>query len=560
MPTFAELAVQIARDIKANRGQKGERGPEGPYGGTAVTDPQVAQLLTEGPATAPILASKVGKGELSLSVADYPTPEAAVSAAMASGAPLYWPPGQWATNSAIPDLHKVRSSGPGMVARGSSIFHPSPGDTTTNTLYVNPAGSDSEDGLTPGRAFATFQAAFNALTNYGPVLRGFWVIEAATGVYPITDGQHTLATQSKNRVVVKGPAAGHPNEPTAIIDGTGGAAYRHGLSVSGLGAHAEFRDLKFVGFTAGAGDGTRIGVLAENESSVTFTNIHVTGASWCGAYAFNTVRARVNGGIFDGCRSGFIANDTQATVTNTIVRNSTESGIYWSRGSQGHIDYATLESNAIGLFVGESSRVDTVGNIFKRNRYGIRTSNGGVYGEGGAKNQYNIGTADAQIQSAVQHFIGSGDSSVRGSAYGWMRVGGTRSGLSHTGSATAKTLATPHTIAAGMLTQQTMIRVYGVITAATAGTTLWVKFGGNTITFVVPAVTATTPFELEATLSDVSGGHQSYGHLIVGALSSAVARGSGAVGSPNALPVQFGATLVDAADNVVVYRSDVSAL
>lgn len=52
-------------------GQKGDKGDPGPYGGTAVTDPQVAQLLTQGAQTAPILASKVGKGELALNATDY---------------------------------------------------------------------------------------------------------------------------------------------------------------------------------------------------------------------------------------------------------------------------------------------------------------------------------------------------------------------------------------------------------------------------------------------------------------------------------------------------------
>lgn len=550
-----DFATAVGTLIKNNKGEKGDPGP---YGGTEVTDPHVAALLTSGAETAPILAAKVGKGELTLSVADFPTPEAAIEAAHTSGAPLYWPPGRWATNTVIPNLHKVRNSGPGQVSRGSNVLSIDPSDTAVNTLYVAPEGSDSNDGITAGYPFATFQAAFDALSGYGPTLRGSWTIQAAAGTYLASTGQQTLTTQSKNRVVIKGPTAGHPNVPTAIIDGTGGTAYKHGLSASGLGVKAEFRDLKFIGFSAGGGDASRIGVLGENESSVLFTNIHADGASWCGAYAFNTVRARVNGGVFTGCRSGFIANDTQCTVENTIVRSSTEAGIYWSRGSQGHVDHCTFEDNAIGLMVGESSRVDTVANNFKRNSYGIRTTNGGVYGEGGAKNQYNLGTPDAQIQSTVQHFVGSGDSTIRGSAYGWMRIGGSRSNVAHTGTTAPTDLVTSHTIPAGMLTQQTSIRIFGVISAATGGS-LWVTFGGNTVTMPLPTVGASTPFEAEVSLMDSQGGHRSFGRLIAGATSRVVS-GSGAVSSATEVPIRVGATLAAVSDIINVVRTDVSVL
>lgn len=546
MATLADLATRIAQDINAVRDV------------AQATDAGVATLLTSGEQTAPLLAAKVDKGALTLSAADYPSPEAAVEAAMSTGKPLYWPPGDRTTTANVPDLHKVRNSGPGRVLRDGIAFSPSPGDTATNTLYVSPSGSDVNDGLTPGRAFLTFQAAFDALIGYGPILRGNWVIEAAAGTYPIATGQHTLTTQSKNRVVVKGPAVGHPNVPTAIIDGTGGAAYKHGLSVLGLGTHVEFRDLKFIGFTAGAGDNSRIGVVAEGESEVLFTNIHATGASWCGAYAFNTVRARMNGGIFTGCRSGFIANDTQATVTNTILRNCTESGIYWSRGSQGHIDFCTFEDNAVGLVVGESSRVDTVSNHFKRNSYGIRTHSGGVYGEGGDKNNYYIGTADANVQAAVQQFIGSGDTAVRGASYGWMRVGGSRANITHTGTTAATDLVTAYTVPAGMLTQQTSVRFFGVITTGTGGS-LYVTFGGHTVTLPLPTVASATPYEAEVSLMDSQGGYRSVGRILAGT-TSRVVTGTGTLTLTAAVPIKVGATLAATSDVLSVFRVDASVL
>ena len=434
------------------------------------------------------------------------------------------------------------------------------GDTGTYNLYVSPTGSDTNSGLNAAQPFATFQKAFDYLATQGPLLQGQWYVNAAAGTYVVNAGQQTLSTRSVNRVVVLGPAAGHPNIPTAVIDGAGGAAYKHGLSASGVGVRVEFRDLKFINFTTGAGDTTRIGCLGENESDVYFNNVHASGSSWTGVYAFNTVRARVAGGIFDGNRAGFVANCTQATVTDSIIRNSTETGIYWSRGSQGHVDYVTLEDNAVGLRVAENSRVDTVANNFKRNGYGIRAQTGGLYGEGGAANIFNAGTADAQIQADIEHAALSGNSVELETSQQYVRVGYDRTTRSHTGTTTVTTIATPYTIPAKRLTgagKQARIHVLGIFTAASTGTVMTVSIGGMDVAFTIPSAAANVAFEIDVTLMEVAGGYRAVGKLSQGLNATRFATTASGFTSTSAQSVAIKATLAATSDSIAVYRTDV---
>lgn len=61
--SIIDFANRVGELIKANRGQKGDKGDPGPYGGTQVTDPQVAELLRIGAETSVVFGHKVTKGE-----------------------------------------------------------------------------------------------------------------------------------------------------------------------------------------------------------------------------------------------------------------------------------------------------------------------------------------------------------------------------------------------------------------------------------------------------------------------------------------------------------------
>lgn len=132
-------------------------GPEGPYGGTAVTDPQVAGMVQS---------------------------ETATRAALANGF--------------------VERQG----KRG-----------VTRTLYVRATGNDTNPG-TLAAPFREIRAAVDSLSADGPVVRGSVVVDVGPGAYkggirlPQTRG-----TAQDDYLVIRGPATGgHPNVPTAVID------------------------------------------------------------------------------------------------------------------------------------------------------------------------------------------------------------------------------------------------------------------------------------------------------------------------------------------------------
>lgn len=472
--------------------------------------------------------------------------------------------GVYAVTGSIANLHGPRYRGAGRVTRSGVTFYLDPSGTQTNTIYVDPAGSDTNDGITSALPKQTIQGAFDVLASYGPTLSGNWVVQLAAGTYPIGGTQGVLSTPSLNRVIVKGPdVGGSPNVPTAVLDGAGGAAYTHGLRSSGNGVLAEFRDIKAINFTAGGGDTTRIGFVAENNADLLTTNVHATGATWCGVYGFSAARLRVYGGILDGCRSGVIVNAVEATVggagvQQVYVRNSTESGIYWSRGSQGHVDYVTFEDNAIGLRIAENSRVDTVANTFKRNSYAIRAQTGGLWGEGGTPNTYGTG-ADVN-PNGIQGLAFSGNSvELEGSA-GWSRVAYDRTTRTLTGTTSLTTLTTPYTLPADRMTGAgKSCRVYsvGVFTAITAGSVMTVNFGGLAFSVTVPAAATNAAFELDVTLYEVAGGYRAIGRISQGLNGTRFATATAGFTAGSAQAISIAATPANVADSIALYRTDV---
>lgn len=75
---------------------------------------------------------------------------AAVAAAFASGADLYWPRGTYVSDANIPDFWNVNHIGPGVIKRGATTWFITPRVSThTNEMFCSPtAGLSSNDGLT----------------------------------------------------------------------------------------------------------------------------------------------------------------------------------------------------------------------------------------------------------------------------------------------------------------------------------------------------------------------------------------------------------------------------
>ena len=514
----------------------------------------------------------VGKGELRINVKDYEgvgngiaddtTPVTnAVSAGATFGFEVFFP-GTYKVSGSIPYLHTVRTVGPGSIVQAGNTFYVQPSPSQTNRIYVSTTGNDSNDGLTASTPKLTFQSCFDALKSYGPVLQGIWEIIAAAGTWTMGSGQQTLSMRSTNRVIVRGPAVGS-GVPTAIIDGAGGADYSHGLSASGVGVRVEFRDLKLINFNGSPGF-TRIACLGENESDFLATNVHVNGASWAGIYAFNTVRARVYGDfIIENCRDGVAINDTDATVgqsgKNGVIKNCTEFGVYWSRGTQGHIDYVKLEDNATAVMLDGNSRVDLVGNNFKRNNIAIYTRTGGVYNEGGAANVFNDGTADANVTNFnFLAFSGNGDE--LGASRAWTspaydRVLRTVTGTTSLTALNASlwTVPTRRLQGAG---KQLRIHAFG-IHSVTANSVYTVTVGGMSLALTVPGAATNLTFEIDAYLIEVAGGYRMFGKISQGL--SAFRWGQASTGFINSVDSTVGisVTPMNTADTTSVYNTNI---
>ena len=494
--------------------------------------------------------------------------QAAVTHCFGTGDDLYWPDFDFVSTASITNLHSVRHRGAGRIKRGGSVFYVDPRGTQSNTVYLSPTGSAANDGLSAAEPMASFQGAFDAVDNYGPMLDGIWNIVSDAGAHTISTGQQTFSTPSKNRVVIRGPAAGHPNVPTCIIDGGGNQpSYRHGLSASGYGVQVEFRDIKAQNFTEASGN-TRIGFVGENNADVYWNNCHTFACTWTGIYAFSIPRTRIKGGILDGNGNAgaacVITNETECTLgygasstaDGTVLKNA-GIGVYWSRGSQGHIDYCKIEDNSYGIQIGESSRVDTVANNLKRNAIGIRCFSGGVFGEGGAPNVMNGGTADANT-TAFAFSAYSGNSDELLTSQSAHRVAYDRTTRTASG-AVSDTFPVVETIPAYRMQgvgKSCRVAVFGIYTVS-AGSTLTVNFGGMALTLSVPAAATNEAFYLEAELLEVAGGYRAFGRL--GDNLTAARTGTATAGFSNnvAQDVSVGYNLTGPGDSLSIYRTDV---
>ena len=494
-----------------------------------------------------------------------------VAAAAANQGKAVWVPAKtFVSTDNIPGFHSVLWFGPGSVKRGPDIFYVNPKDSQTNRLYIaSSGGSLTNDGLSSAQPFSTFQSCFDATKSYGPVLNGIWQLIAAGGIYDFSGGQQTLTTPSKNRIVIRGPAASHPNVPSAIIDGGGsGVAYRHGLSASGSGVNAEFRDIRAQNFTEASGN-TRIGILGENGADVLFTNCHTFACSWTGLYGAMASRFRVSGGIIDGNSvsgaSGIITNDTESTIgyqaTNTaqapIVKNCTASGIYWSRGSQGHIDYVTFQDCGVGLEVEQFSSAAIPGCDFKRNTVGIRLRPGALFRQDGVPPVFNQGTADANTTPFDYCTMsGNGDELRTAQSYtrfAYDRVARTASGI------VSGTFPTIYTMAADRLNgvgKSCRVHCKGVYTV-TAGSSLTVNFGGMSLPLTVGAAGTNVTFEFDVELMEVQGGYRAIGSLSQGLSTFRYGTVTAGFDKTVANAISIGYSLAGAGDSLNIYRTDV---
>ena len=109
---------------------------------------------------------------------------AAVAAALAAGALLYWPAGTYLTASSIANLHSVRHFGLGGLKRGSDVYYWDVTDRdVVNIVYCSSSGLDANDGISSSQAMS-IASVKTYLENIGNrAARGRWRVQFAAGTY-----------------------------------------------------------------------------------------------------------------------------------------------------------------------------------------------------------------------------------------------------------------------------------------------------------------------------------------------------------------------------------------
>lgn len=265
----------------------------------------------------------------------------AVADAYAGGYELYWPAGTYTTSASIPNLHDVVHTGDGVIARGLDTFYLNPRHGDSNTLYLAATATAGNDGLSASEPIGIntddWARVENALLNYGPTLQGQWTLQMAAGSYKGGFALPRNLTTAKNLLEIKGPTAGHPNVPTAVVDKSVDAAETVGMTFND-GVHVRLTDIKFVG-------GFSACVYAVRNTYLWCVNVHCgadAGSNYpsVGIRVYNQSRYFVAGGLIEGHKTSPATVGVQELFG--IVRS-------YDTGISAAADAMTISGCAIGL-------------------------------------------------------------------------------------------------------------------------------------------------------------------------------------------------------------------
>lgn len=347
--------------------------------------------ILDNPIDAPTRAaldSKVGKGELMVNPKDYGAKgngstddtlavQQAVSYAKTNDAIVYWPRGSFNTTSSIADLHNVQHAGNGWVYRDGKAFFPSPNWQDTNTLFVDPNGTPTNDGLSPAQPMDV-QTAMNKLQNYGPTLDGRWIIQHAPGTYP--GGYAMPWLKTRRAVEFVGPNMGGPRiKSTVIYDRGASTTVKWGITTSDR-QWIRVADIAFQNFNNTAGNGAAdAGAIRINEfGQADLWNLDISN---CTAGIYPSTSSRYS---FAGCRiydCYFGATElwfvTRATSVDSATRNIIERCTYGIKGKElctGHGDFTEFNDNLIAVHLSRGSTMNFSDAIFNRNQACVVTS------------------------------------------------------------------------------------------------------------------------------------------------------------------------------------------
>lgn len=492
----------------------------------------------------------------------------AVAAALAIGSSLYWPFGTYVSDNNIPNFHSILHYGPGRLKRGSTIFNISQLPTTTNNLYVSSTGVAGYDGLSSTFPINSLASCFSVLSNFGPTLQGTWAVNLAAGTYP---GGETfpIYLRGKERVILRGPAAGTPNVPTAIFDGAGTRSF--GLNING-GNNLLVQDIKYQNYRD-------FGIVSQDYNDVFMNNLHfenITGGRGIG-FHFQQGRLRVYGGKAKNCGVAGASLISQVTLSMSSLTqdlaggfqiDNCPTGIAGQEQITGHADYVTITGGATGIDLVITSRLNSTGCVITgQTNACVQGRLGDALWLDNASNTLTPGVGGVRTKF---YFGGGGEINENNTSIGERRVVFDSTTISHTGTTAATVLKTyPALIAANSFDwngRKLRVQVKGNFTGGAGTKTLTFRLGGNLIFGLTSIVSSTGFFSFEGTLNAVNASNQKYSAFMLDTTvqNAPVSPCKGDVGSRayafntgSALTLEVSGQLTNAADGITIQTVEI---
>lgn len=413
----------------------------------------------------------------------------------------------------IPGLEAFNHSGTAIILKGTNQFYigGKRSKSQRNTLYVDPAGVDTNDGLhtsTPFKTLAKAAAVINAWADNG--LKGLWRVQLAAGTY--TQDRFLLNSMVKSDypIEVRGPdVGGHPNVPTAIIDNTGGTS--DDIFSTGYNSWLNIYDVKVINHTAGS-------AFHASRSMLNLTNCHVANVYTGVVYEHNSGLG-LFGGLWDGGNItlgagirgyyGSTHNLVTTDLTTSTLFTNWVVGLQIGEGSFGHLDYVRISNCTVGV---QFNRADSGANTKNMQIYlcgtGVQAWNSAWFNNTidfglGTANACTV-TVDERGDSPEYGFRASNNTSrtVRqmDTYRGATRTGNTNKNAEYT----ALTIPQGRLSASGLRNGHTTRMSGAMITTVSTGSTITLSFRLGSVTtdevaVVIPAggAVARSSFTLE---------------------------------------------------------------
>lgn len=316
--------------------------------------------------------------------------QAAIDAAVAADISLHWAAGTYLTTSSINNFHSVSHIGTGIITRNGIEYSITPDRETTRSLFVDPSGSNTNDGLSSTEPFSSIQYCVDVINKNGPIV-GRQKVIGAGGTYAesitIPDG----LAQNENYLEFSFPSVvGIKGDPTswavggAVLDGSG-EVDSTGIRIGRYNkVYIEYLLIKNW-YDSAVSNVNQVyrGATVDEYSFAWFNGCSAIGNGLDTIAVTPAGSAVITGGIIDGGRRGIDNTGgslslTSDRVTNfTTIRNALEYGLYAKHNSRTVIDGAHFEDcgNVTGaetygsaIFSYKSgTSVDLKGCTYKRN-------------------------------------------------------------------------------------------------------------------------------------------------------------------------------------------------